>query len=120
MTLLFLLHLVRHDGKSLAEIARTEISKVSGGTTSLAIIIILVIAMAGLGLVVVNALAESSWGTFAIFATIPISLIMGVWIFRIRKGKTVEATVFGVVLLSLAVIYGTVYSRFTFCIMVYF
>jgi carbon starvation protein len=97
---------IRHDGKSLAEIARTEISKVSGGTTSLAIIIILVIAMAGLGLVVVNALAESSWGTFAIFATIPISLIMGVWIFRIRKGKTTEATIFGVVLLSLAVIYG--------------
>jgi carbon starvation protein len=97
---------IRHDGKSLAEIARMEISKVSGGTTSLAIIIILVIAMAGLGLVVVNALAESSWGTFAIFATIPISLIMGVWIFRIRKGKTVEATIFGVILLSLAVIYG--------------
>lgn len=97
---------VRHDGKSLAEIARTEISKVSGTTTSLAIIIILVIATAGLGLVVVNALAESSWGTFAIFSTIPISLIMGVWIFRIRKGKTTEATIFGVVLLSLAVIYG--------------
>ena len=97
---------VRHDGKSLAEIARKEISNVSGGTTSLAIIIILVIDMAGLGLVVVNELDESSWGTFAIFSTIPISLIMGVWIFRIRKGKTVEATVFGVVLLSLAVIYG--------------
>ena len=97
---------IRHDGKSLAEIARTEISKVSGGTTSLAIIIILVIATAGLGLVVVNALAESSWGTFAIFTTIPISLIMGVWMFRVRKGKSTEATIFGVILLSLAVIYG--------------
>jgi carbon starvation protein len=96
----------RHDGKSLAEIARTEISKISGGTTSLAILIILVIAMAGLGLVVVNALSESSWGTFTIAATIPIALIMGVWIFKVRKGKTAEATVFGVILLSLAVIYG--------------
>jgi len=96
----------RHDGKSLAEIARTEISKISGATTSLAILIILVIAMAGLGLVVVNALSESSWGTFTIAATIPIALIMGVWIFKVRKGKTAEATVFGVILLSLAVIYG--------------
>jgi len=96
----------RHDGRSLAEIARTEISKISGGTTSLAILIILVIAMAGLGLVVVNALSESSWGTFTIAATIPIALIMGVWIFKVRKGKTAEATVFGVILLSLAVIYG--------------
>jgi carbon starvation protein len=96
----------RHDGKSLAEIAKTEIGRVSGGTTSLAILIILIIAMAGLGLVVVNALSESSWGTFTIAATIPIALIMGVWIFRIRKGKTAEATIFGIILLSLAVIFG--------------
>ena len=97
---------VRHDGKSLAEIARHEISKVSGGVTSLAILIIIVIAMAGLGLVVVNALSESSWGTFTIAATIPIALIMGLWMNKFRKGKTVEATIFGVALLSLAVIYG--------------
>jgi carbon starvation protein len=96
----------RHDGKSLAEIARTEISKLSGGISSLAILIILIIAMAGLGLVVVNSLSESSWGTFTIAATIPIALIMGVWMFKIRKGKTTEATIFGVALLSLAVIYG--------------
>jgi carbon starvation protein len=97
---------IRHDGKSLAEIAKTEISKLSGGVASLAIIIIIVIAMAGLGLVVVNSLAESSWGTFTIAATIPIALLMGVWMFKIRKGKTVEATIFGVALLSIAVIYG--------------
>jgi carbon starvation protein len=97
---------VRHDGKSLAEIARYEISKISGGVTSIAILIIIVIAMAGLGLVVVNALSESSWGTFTIAATIPIALLMGVWMFRFRKGKTIEATIFGVALLSLAVIYG--------------
>lgn len=101
-----LLASIRHDGKSLAEIARTEINKVSGMTTSVATLIIIVIAMAGLGLVVVNALAESSWGTFTIAATIPIALFMGVWMFIIRKGKTIEATIMGVILLTLAVIYG--------------
>jgi carbon starvation protein len=97
---------VRHDGKSLAEIARVEVSKVSGITASFAIILIIIVALAGLGMVVINALAESPWGTFTIAATIPIALIMGIWMFRIRVGKTVEATIFGVILLSLAVIYG--------------
>lgn len=97
---------IRHDGKSLAEIAKAEISKLSGTTASIAILIILIIAMAGLGLVVVNALAESSWGTFTIAATIPIALLMGIWMFQLRKGKVVEATIGGVVLLTLAVVYG--------------
>lgn len=97
---------VRHDGKSLAEIARFEISKLSGNTASFAILIILIVALAGLGLVVINALAESSWGTFTIAATIPIAILMGLWMFVFRKGKTGEATFFGVVLLSLAVILG--------------
>ena len=101
-----LLASVRHDGKSLAEIARTEINKVSGITTSVATFIIIIIALAGLGLVVVNALAESSWGTFTIAATIPIALFMGVWMFILRKGKTVEATIIGVILLTFATIYG--------------
>jgi carbon starvation protein len=97
---------VRHDGKSLAEIAKLEISKFSGGIASVAILIILVVALAGLGVVVVNALAESSWGTFTIAATIPIAIFMGLWMFRFRKGKSVEATIMGVILLSLAVIFG--------------
>jgi carbon starvation protein len=97
---------VQNDGKSLAEIARAEINKVSGGTTSFAIIIIVVLALAGLGLVVVNALAESSWGTFTIASTIPIAIIMGFWMFKIRKGKILEGTIFGVVMLFLAVVLG--------------
>ena len=97
---------VQHDGKSLAAIAKEEINKVSGVTTTFAIILILVVAMAGLGLVVINALAESSWGTFTIASTIPIALIMGIWMFRIRKGKTLEATIFGVIMLVLAVVAG--------------
>jgi carbon starvation protein len=97
---------VQHDGKSLAEIAKTEINKVSGITTTFAILLIIVIALAGLGLVVVNALAESSWGTFTIASTIPIAIIMGIWMFKIRKGKTVEATIFGVIMLILVVVIG--------------
>ncbi len=97
---------IRHDGKSLAEIAKAEVSRLSGTTASIAILLIIIVALAGLGLVVVNALSESSWGTFTIACTIPIALAMGVWMFRIRKGKTAEATVVGVILLSLAVIYG--------------
>jgi carbon starvation protein len=97
---------VQHDGKSLAEIARVEINKVSGVTASFAILLIIIVALAGLGLVVVNALAESSWGTFTIASTIPIALLMGLWMFKLRKGKTAEATIFGVILLTLAVIFG--------------
>ena len=97
---------VRHDGKSLAEIARREISRVSGSTASVAILIIIVVALAGLGSVVVNALAESPWGTFTIAATIPIAIFMGLWMFRFRKGHTTEATVMGVALLAAAVIVG--------------
>jgi len=97
---------VQHDGKSLAAIARAEINKVSGATTSFAIILIIVVALAGLGLVVVNALAESSWGTFTIASTIPIAPIMGLWMFKIRKGKTMEATLFGVIMLIGAVVAG--------------
>src|SRR5664279_1386301 len=97
---------VRHDGKSLAEIAKIEISSFSGTITSVAVLIILVIALAGLGVVVVNALAESSWGTFTIAATIPIAIFMGLWMFRFRKGRTGEATVIGVILLTLAVVFG--------------
>ena len=104
--LVILVASVQHDGKSLAEIARAEISKTSGTIASLAILIILIVALAGMGLVVVNALAESSWGTFTIAMTIPIAVFMGFWMFRFRKGKTGEATVIGVILLSLAVIYG--------------
>ena len=98
---------IRHDGKSLAEIARVEIGKVTSTiTTSVATFLIIIVALAGLGLVVVNALSESSWGTFTIASTIPIALLMGLWMFRFRKGKTVEATIIGVVLLSSAVIFG--------------
>ena len=98
---------VRRGGKSLAEIARKEISGFSGVTAALAILFVVTIAEAGLGLAVVNALAESSWGTFTIGMTIPLALIMGVWMFKLRPGKGIrEGTVFGVLGLLAAVIFG--------------
>src|SRR3990170_435318 len=62
--------------------------------------------LAGLGLVVVNALSESSWGTFTIACTIPIALFMGLYMYRFRRGRIAEGTIIGVILLILAVIFG--------------
>src|SRR5918911_2542719 len=97
---------VRRKGKSLAEIARTEISPLSGLVAAVAILFIVVIALAGLGLVVVNALAESAWGTFTVGFTIPLALLMGLYMYRFRKGRIGEASVIGVIGLFFAVIAG--------------
>src|SRR5436190_6780178 len=77
---------VRHKGRSLAQIAREEIGPFSGIICSLAILFIIVIALSGLGLAVVNALKDSPWGTFTIFLTIPLALFMGLYMYRFRKG----------------------------------
>src|SRR6266702_3498940 len=97
---------IRRKGKSLAEIARTEISPLSGVVAAIAILFIVVIALAGLGLVVVNALAESPWGTFTVGFTIPLALFMGLYMYRFRKGKIADASVIGVIGLLLAVYFG--------------
>ncbi len=97
---------VRRKGKSLAEIARTEISPLSGVVAGVSILFIVVIALAGLGLVVVNALAESAWGTFTVAFTIPLALFMGLYMYRFRVGHIVEASVIGVIGLFVAVILG--------------
>jgi len=97
---------VRRKGKSLAEIARTEISPLSGVLTGISILFIVVIALAGLGLVVVKALGESPWGTFTVGFTIPLALFMGLYMYRFRKGHIREATIIGVIGLFAAVIGG--------------
>ena len=97
---------VRRGGSSLAEIARTEIGPVAGVTAAIAILFIIVIALAGLGLAVVNALQESAWGTFTIGTTIPLALFMGLYMYRFRKGRIAEATVIGVTGMILAVVLG--------------
>src|ERR1043166_566975 len=97
---------VRRQGKSLAEMARTEISPLSGLVAGVAILFIVVIALAGLGFVVVNALAESPWGTFTVAFTIPLALLMGLYMYRFRKGKIAEASIIGIAGLLFAVYLG--------------
>src|SRR3982750_668237 len=94
---------VRRGGRSLAEITRLEIGPVAGTTAAVAILFIIVIALAGLGLAVVNALHESPWGTFTIGLSIPLALFMGLYMHRLRRGRIAEATVIGVIGMLLAV-----------------
>src|SRR3989454_3969454 len=82
---------VRRGGKSLAEIARKEISGFSGVTAALAILFVVTIAEAGFGLPGGNALAGRPWGSFTIRMTNSFGLIFGVWVFKLRPGKGVRA-----------------------------
>ncbi|MBI1912478.1 MAG: carbon starvation protein A [Deltaproteobacteria bacterium] len=97
---------VRRNGCSLAQMAKNEVGPVAGFTAALAILFIIIVALAGLGVAVVNALYKSPWGTFTIFATIPIALLMGFYLYRFRPGKVAEVSVIGVGLLIIAVIGG--------------
>jgi len=99
---------IRHRGRSLADVARTEISPFAGLVSMIAILFILLVTLAGLGIVVVNALSNSPWGVFTIGMTIPIAVIMGVWMFKSHAGKiTVTGpSIFGLVLLIASVIGG--------------
>ena len=101
----------RLGGRSLAEIARTQISPVAGTTGAFAILVILIVALAGLGIAVVNALAESAWSTFTIGTTIPIGMFMGFHMFVFRKGRIREATIIGVILILAAVIFGRTFAE---------
>jgi carbon starvation protein len=96
----------RRGGRSLAEIVRSEIGTVAGTTAGIAILFMLVVALAGLGLAVVNALAESAWGTFTIGATIPLAILMGFYMFKWRPGHVREATIAGIILMIFCVIAG--------------
>jgi carbon starvation protein len=97
---------IRRRGRSLSDIARYEISPAASIVSSIVILIIVIIALSGLGLAVVNALAESSWGTFTIGMTIPIAIFVGGWM-RMRPGRIGEASVIGVVLVLAAVVGGS-------------
>jgi len=103
---------VRHKGRSLADIARNEISPFAGFVAMIAVLFILLVTLAGLGIVVVNALANSPWGVFTIGMTIPIALFMGWYMFKSTAGKikiTGPSTV-GVILLIGAVIVGRTFA----------
>jgi len=96
----------RRDGKSLGQLIRMELGPVPGAFALVGVLAIMIIILAVLALVVVKALTSSPWGMFTIAATIPIALLMGVYMRIIRPGRVGEASAFGVVLLMLAIVFG--------------
>jgi carbon starvation protein len=104
---------VRHRGRSLADIARTEISPFAGLVAMIAILFILIVSLAGLGIVVVNALSNSPWGVFTIGMTIPIAVVMGLWMFKSQPGKVtvLGPSIFGVALLIASVVGGRWFAQ---------
>ena len=101
-----LLFSVRRDGKSLTEMAREEIGKVGGFIAYVSILGIIVILLGVAALIVVNALKGSPWGAFTIAMTIPIALLMGLYLRRIRPGKVLETSILGFALVMLAIVSG--------------
>ena len=92
--------------QSLTEMAKTEIGKVGGFVAYIAVISIIVILLGAVALIVVNALKSSPWGTFTIAMTIPIAILMGLYLRRIRPGKVLETSVIGFVLVMAAIFGG--------------
>src|SRR5215204_6330160 len=104
MTILFFS--MRRDGKTLGQMAREEIGPVGGAAALVAVLSIMVILLAVLALVVVNALANSPWGSFSIAMTLPIALLMGFYLRFLRPGRVLEVSAIGVGLLILAIMGG--------------
>ncbi len=109
MTVMFLS--VRRDGRSLGDMVRSEMGPVAGAIALIGVFLIMVILLAVLAMVVVKALAGSPWGTFAVFATIPIALLMGVYARFVRVGRIAEMSVLGIALLLIALLYGRVVAE---------
>ncbi len=97
---------IRRNGKSLGQMAKEEINAVAGGTAMVAVLCIMIILLAVLALIVVNALKASPWGLFTIACTVPIALLMGWWMKVWRPGKVGEASAVGAVLLIGALVTG--------------
>ncbi|MFL5350818.1 MAG: carbon starvation CstA family protein [Hyalangium sp.] len=103
-TILFLS--IRRDGKSLGDMVRMELGPAAGVVAMVGVLMIMMIILAVLALVVVKALASSSWGTFTVAMTIPIALLMGVYLRYLRPGKVLEVSIIGFVLLMLSIWLG--------------
>ena len=97
---------IRRNGKSLGQMAREEVSKLSGMVALFAVLAIMIILLAAVALVVVNALKASPWGTFTLAMTIPIAVLMGLYLRFWRPGRVLEATAIGVALVVFAVVAG--------------
>src|SRR5216683_4276280 len=97
---------MRRNGRSLPQIARDEIGAVTGLATAIAVLFVVVVALAGLGLAVVNALYHNHWGAFTLAMTVPIGFFMGFYLQRWRPGRVGEMSAIGVVMLVAAIIAG--------------
>jgi len=109
MTVLFLS--TRRDGRSLGDMIRSEMGPVAGSIAGIGVLLICIIVLAVLALVVVNALAGSPWGTFTVFCTLPIAILMGLYSRFIRPGRIGEMSLLGFVLLIAALLYGRTVSE---------
>jgi len=97
---------IRRDGKTLGEMARDEVSKRGGIIAQLAVLAIMIILLGVVALVIVNALKSSPWATFTLSMTIPIALLLGLYLRFVRPGRVLEASVIGVALVLFAVVAG--------------
>ncbi|HTQ95313.1 MAG TPA: carbon starvation CstA family protein, partial [Candidatus Acidoferrum sp.] len=97
---------IRRDGKTLGEMARDEVSKRGGFIAQLAVLAIMIILLGVVALVIVNALKSSPWATFTLAATIPIALLLGLYLRFVRPGRVLEASLMGVALVLIAVVAG--------------
>ena len=96
----------RRNGRSLGQMIRDEMGSIGGIAGLIGVFVIMIIIIAVLGMIVVNALADSPWGVFSISMTIPIALFMGVYLRYIRPGKVTEVSIIGVILMLIAIISG--------------
>ena len=102
---------MRRNGRSLPEIAHAEIGPVTGIATAMAVLFIVVAALAGLGLAVVNALYHNAWGTYTIVMTIPIAFVMGLYLQKWRPGQVGEMSLLGIGLLLIAIVTGRMVAQ---------
>jgi carbon starvation protein len=102
---------IRRNGRSLGQMARDELGPIGGAAALIGVMMIMIILIAVLGLVVVNAMKHSPWGTSTVAATIPIAILVGLYMRNIRPGRVLEATAIGVTLLLIAVWGGVVIDQ---------
>jgi carbon starvation protein len=97
---------IRHQGESLSVIARRDVSRLTGVTTAFVTLFIIIVALAGLAVAVTNALYNNPWGVFTIGMTIPIAMVTGIYMFRLRPGAILSGSLGGVIAVIAAVYFG--------------
>src|SRR3954470_22817552 len=102
---------MRRDGRSLGDMIRSEMGQVAGVIAMFGVLLIMIILLVVLALVVVKALAHSPWGSFTVFATIPIAMLMGVYTRFLRPGRIGEMSVIGFIALIAAIYFGKTVSE---------